>query len=331
MPAISIITPLYNKKDYISSMMDCVLKQSFSDFEIIIIDDGSTDGSGQIADYYAMKDTRVRVVHIANGGVSRARNTGLDLAKGKYITFIDADDTVSANYVEKLYRCLIDNEVDIVISGITKVWEESSQYKSIIPPYQGKKNLSEVLCEFAEVQKLTGIYGFCVSKMFPHSILGSTRFDERLHLAEDFDFYLNIYRKVTSIFFSNDASYFYLQEAENSPLLVEDSKIDYFSQVIIQLHFADYLNELGYYNGINRTIIEDSIKKYVYLTLHFATRDTYNEKFLNLHEIYRHSDLSVSGQKIRQKVCLFLLKHNMRHVLWTLIQWYWKTRELVRG
>ena len=100
MTAISIIVPLYNKKKYLTKMLNSVLAQSFSDFELLIIDDGSTDGSELIADEYAERDSRIRVWHISNRGVSHARNVGLSLSKGEYITFVDADDSIDVRMVE---------------------------------------------------------------------------------------------------------------------------------------------------------------------------------------------------------------------------------------
>ena len=88
-PAISIIIPVYNAEKYLRRCIDSVLSQSFTDFELILVDDGSTDSSPQICDEYASQDSRVKVIHKANGGVSAARNDGLDIAKGEYVTFIE--------------------------------------------------------------------------------------------------------------------------------------------------------------------------------------------------------------------------------------------------
>ena len=92
MPKVSIIVPVYNTEKYLSQCVESILSQTFIDFELLLIDDGSKDDSGKICDEYAAKDNRIRVFHIANSGVSTARNMGLDNAKGKYIAFLDADD-----------------------------------------------------------------------------------------------------------------------------------------------------------------------------------------------------------------------------------------------
>jgi len=113
MHEISVIVPIYNVDKYIHKCVDSILAQIFNDFELILIDDGSTDTSGNICDEYVLKDERIKVIHQANKGVSAARNTGLDVAEGKYISFIDSDDFVSEYYLRTLYKGLIDNDCDI--------------------------------------------------------------------------------------------------------------------------------------------------------------------------------------------------------------------------
>ena len=101
-PKISVIVPVYKVEQYLHRCIDSILSQSFTDFELLLIDDGSPDNCGKICDEYTQKDSRVRVFHKPNGGVSSARNLGLDNAKGKWIAFIDSDDFVEKEYLEKL-------------------------------------------------------------------------------------------------------------------------------------------------------------------------------------------------------------------------------------
>lgn len=99
---VSVIVPVYNAEKVLHYCVDSILNQTYTDFELILVDDGSTDNSGMICDEYSKKDIRVAVVHIENGGVSKARNKGIELAKGDYICFVDSDDYISANYLEEL-------------------------------------------------------------------------------------------------------------------------------------------------------------------------------------------------------------------------------------
>ena len=111
---ISVIIPVYNVKPYLRQCLDSVIHQTHENLEIIIVDDGSTDGSGEICDEYKEKDERVRVIHQENWGLAAARNTGLDAATGEYIMFVDSDDWVELEFCELPYRAAIENDADIV-------------------------------------------------------------------------------------------------------------------------------------------------------------------------------------------------------------------------
>lgn len=112
---ISIVVPVYNVEKYLNICMESILKQTYSNIEVILVDDGATDCSGQMCDHYAEQDERVKVIHQKNGGLSDARNNGITQARGKYITFIDSDDVVSSELVAYLYNILKENDVDIAI------------------------------------------------------------------------------------------------------------------------------------------------------------------------------------------------------------------------
>ena len=105
-PLVSIIVPVYNVKPYLNRCVDSLLGQSYQNMELLLVDDGSTDGSETLCDEYAAQDARVRVLHKKNGGLSDARNAGVDAAKGEYLSFVDGDDWVSPYYIENLYRAL---------------------------------------------------------------------------------------------------------------------------------------------------------------------------------------------------------------------------------
>ena len=114
-PGISLVVPVYNLQEYLPECLDSLLGQSFAAIEIILVDDGSTDASAEICDRYAAQDGRIRVVHQQNAGVSKARNVGIRLARGKYLGFVDGDDWVDRDYCKRLYETLIDYRADISI------------------------------------------------------------------------------------------------------------------------------------------------------------------------------------------------------------------------
>ena len=118
---ISIVVPIYNKKKYIEETVKCILRQTFEDFELLLIDDGSSDGSGEICDRLSERDARVKVFHTDNHGVSAARNLGIKKAVGKYIAFIDADDRIKRNFLEKLYCAITEENADLSVCGYYEV------------------------------------------------------------------------------------------------------------------------------------------------------------------------------------------------------------------
>ena len=121
-PIISIIVPVYNVESYLERCINSILNQTFKNFELILVDDGSTDKSGEICDSFAGYDKRIRVIHKKNGGLSSARNVGLDVSIGKYIGFVDSDDWIDEFMYEKLYRNMIKTKSDIVICNFSRVY-----------------------------------------------------------------------------------------------------------------------------------------------------------------------------------------------------------------
>lgn len=149
MPAISIICPVYNAEKYIHKCIDSVLKQTFTDFELLLIDDGSPDCSGRICDEYAEKDSRVQVFHKENGGVASARQMGLDNAKGEYTIHVDPDDWVEPNMLEELYVKAKETNADMVICDY---WVNYKKYERYQVSGQHRDNstlyLKDIICKY---------------------------------------------------------------------------------------------------------------------------------------------------------------------------------------
>ena len=140
---ISVIIPVYNVKPYIRQCLDSVIRQSYKNLEIILVDDGSTDGSGEICNQYAEKDSRIRVIHQSNRGLSEARNAGLELATGKYIMFVDSDDWVEPDFCRIPYELSEKHSADIVIFPFRKAetWKQPKRYRES----DGLKNKNRAL------------------------------------------------------------------------------------------------------------------------------------------------------------------------------------------
>lgn len=131
---ISIIIPIYKVESYIDKCVESVLSQTWKKIEVILVDDGSPDKCGLMCDEYAKKDTRIKVIHKDNGGLSDARNAGVEVATGEYIGFIDSDDWIDENFYEQLIDKMKKTGADIVTAGVKKVWEDGKM--EVMTPYQ---------------------------------------------------------------------------------------------------------------------------------------------------------------------------------------------------
>ena len=117
-PEISVIVPVYRVEKYLNDCIDSILAQTFTDFELILVDDGSPDGCPALCDAAAAKDSRIRVIHKPNGGVSSARNAGLDTVRGNWIGFVDSDDSIDPSYYEKIPQAAVPSGAEIAIGDI---------------------------------------------------------------------------------------------------------------------------------------------------------------------------------------------------------------------
>lgn len=193
--AISVIVPIYNVENYLIRCIDSILNQTFSNFELILVDDGSTDACGRICDEYALTDNRITVLHINNGGVSNARNKGLDLAKGKYIIFCDSDDYWKINLLEITYNYLINSDVDYLLFNYDNIENNKTLYSS--NHETGLFYTSQLVDKFEYIVKfiLTGNSGWEVwTRIFKNDIIQKNKIRFCLscnNFAEDMGFVIN--------------------------------------------------------------------------------------------------------------------------------------------
>ena len=204
---ISVIIPVYNVEKHLPRCIESLLEQDFLDFELLLIDDGSQDSSGKICDEYAKKDYRIKVHHKKNGGVSSARNFGLDMAKGKWICFVDSDDWVDKSYLSDffLYPML---ENAIVIQGL--FYEFPNHKKRIFFSYDNKSTNLNFKEDFIVANKLFH-NGSPVAKLFDMEIVKSNNilFDESISLNEDHLFVLEYYKYVENVTLLSAMNYHY--------------------------------------------------------------------------------------------------------------------------
>lgn len=217
---VSVIIPIFNAEKYINRCLDSVLSQTYVNLEIILVDDGSTDMSGQICDEYASADKRIRVVHSENKGVSNARNQALDMSTGDYIIFVDADDYIQPIYTELLLEKAREFNADCVIANINTVEVDNDKlqtddnlcsYENCEVINMSSKEIISSLCYLTHPfpdfgLNLSAAFG-CI---YRKEIIGDLRFNKKEKIAEDFEFKFKLFLKLSSVVCVNVKLYNYV-------------------------------------------------------------------------------------------------------------------------
>lgn len=187
-PSVSVVIPVYNVAPYLQDCVESLLSQRFADFEVILVDDGSTDGSGAICDELAGKDPRVVVVHKENGGACSARNCGIDHAQGEFIVFVDGDDLVTDDHLEHL----MESDADMVVTGLQKFGAKNGTEK---PARRDDFGIDGLAAHWNTPPEMNYLYCYPVAKRFRTSIVREhgIRFDESLFFSEDMCFDMDYY------------------------------------------------------------------------------------------------------------------------------------------
>lgn len=206
-PLISVIVPIYNVEPYIDKCINSIINQNYKELEIILVDDGSPDNCGKICDEYAEKDLRIKVIHKKNGGLSSARNAGLEIARGEYIGFVDSDDYIEPFMYDKLLEALLDQDCPLAICGTAYVFENGKRIEKTRAGDIIVMNFEEALTEMNQYRKFDmGAW----SKLYKAELFDDIRFPVG-KLSEDFFVMYKIFDKAKKIVFISDPAYNYLQ------------------------------------------------------------------------------------------------------------------------
>lgn len=201
---VSIIVPVYKVEEYLPRCVDSLINQTYKNIEIILVDDGSPDNSPKICDEYASKDSRIRVIHKENAGVSEARNTGIDNAKGDYICFVDSDDYVNAYMVEKLTTSANENNSDmVVVSGYYKA------YKDKIVEVRSSNIDKKCNKDFSIFWGDLISHRSACTTLYKRNTIKDIRFNSNLKIAEDFLFVIQAMKKSKTISSVDECLYYY--------------------------------------------------------------------------------------------------------------------------
>ena len=313
MPKVSVIVPVYNAKDYLRRCVDSILAQSFVDFELLLVNDGSTDTSGEICDHYSNTDSRIRVFHKDNGGVSSARNVGLNHAIGDWIAFVDSDDWVSIEYLERL--CEHTGNADLIIS-YAKCYSQYGEVKQ--KKYQERYIYSSdigVLFLEHDLNWQTSPW----AKLFKKDIIDKLRFVEGMHIGEDMVFLYSYITRCKRCFVSPVENYNYDMGRENTLTrrigILSDEKLAYNNVQHLLTNFTSYY----------KIVDPEVLRKIDWIKFYYTDRminSLYHTPGLNRHGRLNHIlsldiELYVSFYKrnsLKESILFFLLNNKLFNI-----------------
>ena len=210
-PTVSIIVPVYNAKNYLQRCIDSILHQEYTDYELFLVDDGSTDGSGDICDAYAAADARITVIHKENTGVSDSRNLAISQARGTYLQFLDSDDWITPDATKLFVRAAAEHDCDLVIADFYRVIGDRVAHKGDIEK-DGLLSLEE-FAGFMMENPADFYYGVLWNKLFKREIIvqHGLSMDKTISWCEDFMFNLEYLRHVKTVYALRVPVYYYVK------------------------------------------------------------------------------------------------------------------------
>ena len=215
MAEVSIIVPVYQVEKYVRQCVDSILAQTFTDFELILVDDGSKDMSGQICDEYARMDTRVKVIHKENGGAADTRNRGMDQAVGNYVMFVDSDDYIAPTMLECLYRNMLNENADIAACNYLYFFENDRQ-KDFAINVQSEVLTGTEIFYYRKNERNYGFWTVVWNKLMKRETVGKVRFRSGKYYEDEF-WANEIYQMDIKIVTIPECLYYYRQH-ENSTM-----------------------------------------------------------------------------------------------------------------
>lgn len=258
---VTVIIPVYQVEKYLEDCIKSIIRQTYGELEIILVDDGSTDNSPQICDQYAQMDSRIKVIHKANGGLSSARNAGIDICTGKYVTFVDSDDVVADVMIEEMLNLANREHAEIVKIGVIR---KNNYSENIATPkdyatYSGDGALSLLFRSNSQIVCGCG-------KLFTREVIGNIRFPIDRYYEDEY-FTPRMYLRAKRVVLSESEYYFYMQRNNDSILRgkITDKKVR--DSVWISLDRIELFHSLG-----KNKLEQDAIIDYYYKIEHLLSR-----------------------------------------------------------
>ena len=284
---ISIIIPVFNSEKYLNKCIKSITSQTYRKLEIILVNDGSTDKSGEICDFWSVQDDRIITVHQNNSGVSTARNKGIDIASGDYITFIDSDDYVANNYIEIMVNELIKCNYDLVMCSFIDRYE---YWKNDVEHKLDEKRLHELSGDIRkDYHKLFPLPIYPVLKLYRTSIIkhNKIKFPETFTDAEDQVFNFSYFNHIKTYKYINKPLYYYVHRKciSLSKICTKKSYDSNVNKLILERIFYDNLGIKG-----KKYLLSDSVlfivAKYIICSDEDGTYRLYRNKILQLKKYY---------------------------------------------
>lgn len=262
---LSIIVPIYKIEEFLRQCVESILAQSFQDFELILVDDGSPDSCPEICEQYAEKDSRIKVIHKLNGGLVSARKAGLKAASGEYIGYVDGDDWIEPDFYEKLMRKAMNFDADIVAAGFIKVIGDNLTLKNnpIKAGYYNKSDIEKLIAPKMMFDKECfepGLFTYVWNKIFKKSVLYNAQMNvpESISLGEDAACVFPAVLQADSIYITDDCLYNYRQRADSMLKVSENYKDDYVCYRFLYSYLSEELTK--------KEVLKDELKWFlVYL------------------------------------------------------------------
>ena len=263
---ISVVIPVFNVERYLQECVESVRCQSYGNLEVILVDDGSTDRSGIICDEYSVKDKRIKVIHKQNGGLSEARNTGINAAEGEYLIFIDSDDYIAPQMIQELYSCIVSDRADISICGYMTVTEEDEALtkcdvtRDTLTEYQAQEMLNN-----------DGVLGapFVVAwnKLYKKHLFSKIRFPvEKIH--EDV-FIMHKLFSLCDVISTIDGTYYFYRQRNGSITKREYSSKNLDGVEAYYQRYCYYRNQGGEYRNLLKKAGQRFAVEYYYAKVNF--------------------------------------------------------------
>ncbi len=321
-PLVSIIVPVYKVEKYLKRCIDSLLKQTYKNIEIILVDDGSPDNCPQICDEYLNMDSRIVAIHQKNGGLSAARNKGLASSKGDYICFVDSDDYVADNFVEAMLSAAMNESSDLVICNFDYVFEDNSRKKYVFN-YEERKYFSEELMALLLSNDMHLPFVVAWSKLYKKELFENLKFKEGI-VHEDEEICHKIIHRAKTIYVVHNIGYHYFQRSDSIMGTINPNKAMVCVDILSER--KDFLRENDYAASIYQKAILNFCDFCLELALKFKKKkDKRNfKKLIKIVKIEKSKKdfkaIKISGKR---KLILkyYLVKTNTLGLIKKIMKW----------